>query len=200
MGFGGCCSGVLHRAACRACRCLMCWRPSSRPLSVPADCGTASMAASMPGAVPGFGRFSGAVVGALRVHVVGSVSRRRCGYPFRRGTPAAPYANSLRNLFNIIVIVSRRRAIQARLQEKWVIMFNRVFYSPARFPCSRAALRTIAPALCASGCGWRSATTPKGSSSAVRAAVLRAFIVEGVCPLPAFAGKPPKRAPPPAGE
>ena len=160
----------------------MCWRPSSRPLSVPADCGTALMAASMPGAVPGFGRFSGAVVGALRVHVVGSVSRRRCGYPFRRGTPAAPYANSLRNLFNIIVIVSRRRAIQARLQEKWVIMFNRVFYSPARFPCSRAALRTIAPALCASGCGWRSATTPKGSSSAVRAAVLRAFVTEVFAP------------------
>ena len=76
-------------------------------------------------------------------------------------------------------------------------MFNRLFYSPARSPCSRAALRTIAAALCASGCGWRSATTPKGPSSAVRAAVFRTFIIEGVCPLPAFAGKPPKRAPPP---
>ena len=83
---------------------------------------------------------------------------------------------------NIIVIVSRRRAIQARPQEKWVIMFNRVFYSPARSPCSRAALRTIAAALCASGCGWRSAATPKGPSSAVRAAVLRAFVTEVFAP------------------
>lgn len=83
---------------------------------------------------------------------------------------------------NIIVIVSRRRAIQARPQEKWVIMFNRVFYSPARSPCSRAALRTIAAALCASGCGWRSAATPKGPSSTVRAAVLRAFVTEVFAP------------------
>ena len=61
-------------------------------------------------------------------------------------------------------------------------MFNRVFYSPARSPCSRAALRMIAAALCASGCGWRSAATPKGPSSAVRAAVLRAFVTEVFAP------------------
>lgn len=61
-------------------------------------------------------------------------------------------------------------------------MFNRVFYSPARSPCSRAALRMIAVALCASGCGWRSAATPKGPSSAVRAAVLRAFVTEVFAP------------------
>ena len=61
-------------------------------------------------------------------------------------------------------------------------MFNRVYYSPARSPCSRAALRTIAAALCASGCGWRSAATPKGPSSAVRAAVLRAFVTEVFAP------------------
>ena len=48
-------------------------------------------------------------------------------------------------------------------------MFNRVFYSPARSPCSRAALRMIAVA-------------PKGPSSAVRAAALRAFVTEVFAP------------------
>lgn len=79
-------------------------------------------------------------------------------------------------------------------------MFNRVFYSPTRSPCSRAALRTIAAALCASGCGWRSAATPKGPSPAVRAAVLRAFVTEVFAPsllLPA--SRQSGHLPPPRG-
>lgn len=79
VGFGGCCSSALLRAACRAFRCLVYLRPSSRPLSVPSGYVWASMAASVPGAVPGFGLLSG----GCRWCIIGSCRRLRQPPPLR---------------------------------------------------------------------------------------------------------------------